>query len=1108
MINPAHFYRLTAWLGLGVLVLRTGTVPIEAAPALQFEPRERIAFVGNSLGERLGLFGHFEALLHTRFPRQELVIRNFCRPADEVGRQQRPNDYTKIDDPLQVFGADTFFCFFGFNESFAGPAGVEAFKAAYGKFMDTTGRVYAKGEKVPRFVLVSPIAFESPGDPLLPDGRLENENLALYAAAVAEVARERGLAYADLFAPTLPLLNGQTGRQYTINGAHLNEAGEREIGVLLDRALFASPNPAALASPGFARLRAAVVDKSWVHAQDYRMLNGWYVYGGRRTWDTETFPREYKKIRAMTAVRDRYVWDLAQGQTVPSVPDDTTTGELFVPSTRFGVPGQAYSEPKELRYLTGAESLAAITTAEGFDLSLFASEETFPELANPVQINFDNRGRLWVACMPTYPQWRPGDPPPNDRLLVFEDTNQDGRADRMKVFFDRLHCPTGFEFWNGGVLVVSQPHILFLKDTDGDDRADEVVQWTDGWATDDTHHSIGAWEWSPGGLLHMLEGVAVSTAVETPWGPFRNLNTPGAYLVDPRTLRVRHFITPGYGNPWCYVFDDWGQGIVGDGTTAQQHWDTPLSGAQQGPRRGLNTVFDNQGMRPCIGSEFLYSRHFPDEVQGQFVYACVINMNGLPRFEIRDDGAGFAGQRIADLVRSTDRNFRPADPQIGPDGALWFADWHNPLIGHMQYSQRDPNRDKAHGRVYRLTARNRPLLPPATQHGLPIPALLEQLKAYEPRTRYRARRELRDRPAAEVLPALRLWLGQLEAGDPLLDKHRTEALWVQQGHHAVDRAFLGAMLRAPTPQARAAAVHVVADEWFSLSPSAAQPGAPSAAALGAWRPEGPTLNLADEASLIALLRPLTTDDHPRVRLEAVRALSFLRSPDAAEAALDAARKPVDYWMNYTLRHTLEALLPLWKPAFAAGTFVTNNPAGRDFAALLAADRPELEAAQKHFAAVKRITEASAEERAQRLAAVAAIPGRAEAGREIFNRICTACHRADDKGQDYGPDLTQVATRLPRQEIIESIIDPNAKVDPKFAATNITTQDGEEYSGLVAAEDDTTLTLVLGAGTKQVLAKADLASRTTLTVSSMPEGLAEALATDEFLDLIEFLAARK
>jgi lysophospholipase L1-like esterase len=653
---------------------------------VEFLQGERIGFLGNSLAERMNLFGHFETLLHTRFPDKELVIRNFGRPAEEVGIQQRSSDYTALDDPQLAFGADTYFCFFGFNESYAGAEGLDNFKNRYGSYLDTIAKRYPRDDTnaPPRFILVSPIAFEPTGDPLLPDGATENANLKLYSNAVAEVAAARNLAFVDVFASSEKILGDKVGLQYTINGCHLNDAGDREVARLIDETAFGSASSASFGSPGYEKLRAAINDKSWVHLQDYRMLNGWYVYGGRRTFDTETFPREYIKIRKMADIRDRYIWNMVQGKPVPDKPDDAETGELFVPETRFGVERQKYSEASELRYLTPEQLVAQTKVPEGFEIQPFADETMFPELAKPVQLNFDNKGRLWVSCMPTYPQWKPGDHKPDDRLLILEDTNHDGKADSCKVFYDQLHCPTGFEFWNGGVIVVDQPRLLFLKDTDGDDKADLVVHLLDGWASDDTHHTASAFEWSHGGKLHMLEGIATSTTLETPWGPHRSQGAGGAYVMDPRTLKIRQFALPGQYNMWCYVFNNWGQGIVGDGTTANQAWDTPLSGAQFGGRTGLNFVFNNEGMRPALGSEFLVTRNFPDSVQGQFTYACVINMNGLPRFTVNNDGGGFHGDRIKnadntpdDLIRSDDKHFRPADPQIGPDGALWFGDWAN-----------------------------------------------------------------------------------------------------------------------------------------------------------------------------------------------------------------------------------------------------------------------------------------------------------------------------------------------------------------------------------------------------------------------------------------------
>lgn len=125
----------------------------------------------------------------------------------------------------------------------------------------------------------------------MPDAAKQNENLKLYSEAAKAVAEKRSLAFVELFESSAAVLNEQPGLQLTINGCHLNETGDRVIAQVLDKALFTSADPSGGSSDKLEKLRAAVNDKSWVHMQDYRMLNGWYVYGGRRTWDTETFPR-------------------------------------------------------------------------------------------------------------------------------------------------------------------------------------------------------------------------------------------------------------------------------------------------------------------------------------------------------------------------------------------------------------------------------------------------------------------------------------------------------------------------------------------------------------------------------------------------------------------------------------------------------------------------------------------------------------------------------------------------------------------------------------------------------------------------------------------------
>jgi putative heme-binding domain-containing protein len=1067
-------------------------LPASALP-LQFIKGERIALVGNSTAERMNLFGHFETLLHARFPEKELVFRNFGRPADEVANRQRANDYTKLDDPLFTFNPDTFLCFFGFNESFAGPLGVEKFKADYEKFIDEYSQKYARDDSKssPRFVIISPIAFESTGDSLLPEGKKENENLKLYADAAKTVATYRKIAFVDIFTPTLKAFDDKAGSQFTINGCHVNEAGDKLVGQVLDAGLFNSTNPAISNTSMLETLRKAINDKSWVHLQDYRMLNGWYVYGGRRTFDTETFPREYIKIRNMAAVRDQLVWDIAQGKKVSDKIDDSKTGELFNPPTRFGEPRQKYSENQEggPKILPPDELIKSCTVPPGYEIKLFADETKFPEIAKPVQMSFDNKGRLWVSTMPSYPLWKPGDPKPSDKLVILEDTDNDGKADKSTVFYDKLHCPTGFQFYNGGVLVVDQPRILWLKDTDGDDKADVVVHVLDGWATEDTHHTVGAFEENNGGLLHMLEGVAMSTAVETPWGAFRNFGSSGAYVLDPRTWKISHYVTPGYGNPWCYVFDEWSQGFCGDGTGANQHWDTPLSGKQFQGRKGLNAVFPTEGMRPVVGSEFLVSRQFSDDVQGQFIYACVINTNGMPRWTFSEDGAGYKGTRVRhdpkdaktpfDLIKSTDKHFRPVDPQIGPDGALWFGDWANPLIGHMQYSQRDPNRDHVHGRIYRLVYKDKPLLKPVTQFGKTVPELLKQLSEYEWRTRARARNEIHSHTAAEVLPLVKEWVSKLDKTSKDYDRLCCEALWIQQSFHAVDVDLVKKVMACKTSDAKAAATRIVADERDYL---------PSA---------------------FDLLKAASLNESGRTRTEALRGLSYFATTESASAVLESLRKnPPDYFTQYTGEAALGANLNGWRTGYLKGELAKDDPAGKKLLDnVISIDKKGAQVVP-YLQILLGKDSSALEQRNKAMQALADMKGGdAENGKQVFRRGCLACHKVYNEGQDFGPDMMKVGMRLTKYKLVESIIDPNADVDKKYLSTLISTSSGKIVTGLLVSENKDEVVIFDGK-VKRVIKVADIEERKTLKQSSMPEGLAGTISPAEFLDVIAFLATLK
>ncbi|MFN9041692.1 MAG: HEAT repeat domain-containing protein, partial [Planctomyces sp.] len=227
---------------------------------------------------------------------------------------------------------------------------------------------------------------------------------------------------------------------------------------------------------------------------------------------------------------------------------------------------------------------------------------------------------------------------------------------------------------------------------------------------------------------------------------------------------------------------------------------------------------------------------------------------------------------------------------------------------------------------------------------------------------YRARRELHGRASAEVLPAVAAWVAGLNAQDPEYDRLRTEALWIQQSHHQLDTALLQSVLACQTADARAAAVRIVADERDSI------------------------------ADASAMLATAAKDQHPRVRTEAARGLSFYPTPQAAEALLRMADFPEDYWVDYTLQHALGANESVWRSSFLAGRFGDLNPrAGVIVQRLIAASEAGA-AALPHIQSLLSQTPKPEEERNKAMTALADLKGDVNRGREVFVRSCTACHK--------------------------------------------------------------------------------------------------------------------
>ncbi|MBL6764671.1 MAG: c-type cytochrome [Verrucomicrobiae bacterium] len=375
-----------------------------------------------------------------------------------------------------------------------------------------------------------------------------------------------------------------------------------------------------------------------------------------------------------------------------------------------GVRAAAANEP-----VPAGEARGKFTLPPGFEARLFAAE---PAVVNPVAMTWDTRGRLWVLELYEYPLGaKPGEKP-RDRIKILEDTDADGVADKVHVWADGLNLATGIVLGDGGAYVGAAPNLLFLKDTDGDDIADYRESVLTGFGTEDRHELLNGFTWGPDGQLYMTHGVFTRSRVVDPANP----GLPYVYMDaaiarwSPRTKKFEVF-ADGTSNPWGVDFDHAGNAFISacvidhmwhiaPGALYQRQggtWPNSYAYADMHSQKGgLPSIVDHRHhLAAYCGIQIYLGDQYPAEHLGTALCGN-IHDNSVHQDLLTAKGSSFKSSHKQDFIRGNDGWFRPVQQKVGPDGAIWIADWYDKYPCY-QNARADPEGvDREYGRVWRV----------------------------------------------------------------------------------------------------------------------------------------------------------------------------------------------------------------------------------------------------------------------------------------------------------------------------------------------------------------------------------------------------------------------
>lgn len=845
--------------------------PEDITKPFDLKDGDTVMFIGSEFTEQRIKHNHLEALLSGRWPDRRIRFRNLGWSGDTPSGISRgyfggaAEGYRRLIEEIGRIQPTVVFLEYGSVAAYDGQEGVEPFLAELDRLINDLRR------HTNRIVLTTPPAA---------DGHDLNAKRQFIADALNKYAKHTSVRFVDLLTPTRAAI---TKQELLNDPIRYNSKGYHAAALAVVNSLGISPPT--MEPKEYEDLRNLIAAKNDLYFHRYRPQNETYLRGFRKHEQGQN-AKEIATFDPLIAQAELRIAAYLQGNPLPPAP------KAWEPA------------PRTVEALDPEDERKEFVVPKGFDISLFAAE---PMIKNPIHMNFDSRGRLWVATSPIYPHIMPG-AIPTDQVVILEDTNNDGRADRRTIFAEDLLIPTAvLPDDRGGAFVANSTELLHLSDTDGDGQSDMRRVILSGFGTEDTHHILHTFRWGPDGAFYFNQSVYIHTHLETPHGVERLMGS-GIWRFQTDTWKA-DAVMRGLVNPWGHAFNRWGQsfatdGAGGDGINyAFRGSAFPTAVGYSRTLRGLNP-----GQPKYCSLVVISGRGFPEDWQDSMV-ANDFRGNRVKRFMLAPQGSGYISRQQPDVITSNHHAFRPVDLKLGPDGALYIADWYNPIINHGEVDFRDPRRDTEHGRIWRLEKTDAPSLDRPDVSGASIDKLVGLLNSQEQYTRDSARRQLALRDSTQVAHALRSALLSLNRTGPTYEHDRLEILWAFQTIGVIDTPVLEQVISSPDYRTRAAAMRVL-DDW------------------------GPQI-----VNGIELLNRGIEDVHPQVRLEAVNTARYFKTAEAAAVAMKAIDREMDVNLDFALWETMRRLEDFWLPSFMAGEMHFGGDPAKAAFAINAIEKP-------------------------------------------------------------------------------------------------------------------------------------------------------------------------